>query len=59
MTRTDGLSDFIASAIPPSQPPPPMEATSTSTSGTCSRISSAHVPWPAMIASSSKAWMKT
>jgi len=48
ITFTDGFVSLIAAATPLSSPPPPTGTTTVPTSGTCSRISSAHVPCPAM-----------
>ena len=52
-TRMPGLSALAAAAMPPISPPPPIATTRVSSCGTASSISSATVPWPAMIASSS------
>ena len=57
-TRTEGAAPARAAATPDTRPPPPTGTSTTSTSGTCSRISSATVPWPAMMAGSSKGWTK-
>ena len=53
VTRMRGDSALAAVAMPPISPPPPTETTSASRSGTARSISSATVPWPAMMASSS------
>jgi len=41
----DGLSDFIATAIPEAKPPPLIAISTASTSGTCSSSSSPIVPF--------------
>ena len=56
ITRAFGRRAFTTVATPEIIPPPPMGTTSVATSGTCSRISSAMVPCPAITAGSSKAW---
>ena len=48
-----GLSARAATAMPAISPPPPTDTTSVSSSGSAASISSATVPWPAMMASSS------
>ena len=48
-----GLSALAAVAMPAIKPPPPTGTTMTSRSGWSANISSAMVPWPAMIFSSS------
>mmetsp|Transcript_3394 Transcript_3394/g.8086 ORF Transcript_3394/g.8086 Transcript_3394/m.8086 type:complete len:215 (+) Transcript_3394:420-1064(+) len=53
MIWTSGRSDLMASATPAIRPAPPTGTTTTSTSGTCSRISSPMEPAPATIAGSS------
>ena len=53
ITLTRGLLSLTAHATPEISPPPPMGATTASTSGTCCRISSPMVPCPAMTTSSS------
>ena len=50
-----GRACFTATAMPAMRPPPPTGTTSTSRSGRAASISSATVPWPAMIAGSSNA----
>ena len=56
ITRAPGQRSFTTVATPEIIPPPPMGTTSLVTSGTCSSISSAMVPCPAITAGSSKAW---
>ncbi len=53
MTPIAGLTAFATVAMPEISPPPPIGTTSVSIAGTSSSISSATVPWPAMISASS------
>ncbi len=55
MIRTPGFLALAAVATPEIIPPPPTGTTIVVTSGTCSRLSRAMVPWPAITARSSKA----
>ena len=54
-----GFSAFAATEMPAIRPPPPIAITSVSSDGSCSSISSPHVPCPATIASSSYGWTIT
>jgi len=56
-SRTRARASSIARAVPASSPPPPTGTTIASRSGRSSSISRATVPWPAITAGSSKAWM--
>src|SRR5690606_38170598 len=58
-TRTCGAVCANAAARPATRPPPPSGATTVRTSGTCSRISSAIVAWPATTSGWSNGWMNT
>ena len=58
ITRMRGFVSLTAQPTPAINPPPPIGAMMASTSGTCCRISSPIVPWPAITTSSSKGWMK-
>jgi hypothetical protein len=51
-TVMPGLMALAAVAMPAISPPPPTGTTSASSSGCCASISSAAVPWPAMMATS-------
>src|SRR5207302_1793817 len=53
MIRARGRLAATAVAMPAISPPPPTPTTNRSASGRSSRTSSAHVPWPAIIAASS------
>ena len=53
MISMPGLIALAATAMPEISPPPPIGTISTSRSGTAASISSATVPWPAMIRGSS------
>ena len=57
-TRTSGRRALITAAIPASNPPPPIAATTVDTPGRSSRISSPAVALPAMKASSSNGCTK-
>ena len=57
-TRMPGRRAVAATAMPAMSPPPPTGTTMRSTSGRSSRISTATVPWPAIIASSSNGCRK-
>ena len=58
MTLILGLTFLAATARPEMRPPPPIGATIASTSGSCSMISRAIVPWPAMTSGSLKGWFR-
>ncbi|MNW56829.1 hypothetical protein D3C74_345750 [compost metagenome] len=58
-TLTWGAASAMAAATPATSPPPPSGMTTVRTSGTCSRISSASVPWPATTSGWSNGWMNT
>ena len=53
MISMPGFSPLAAVATPAIRPPPPMATMSWSRSGCSASISSASVPWPAAICSSS------
>ncbi|MCY1384504.1 hypothetical protein D9M69_727670 [compost metagenome] len=53
MTSMPGRIALAAVAMPAISPPPPIATTRQSRSGCTRSISSATVPWPAMMASSS------
>ncbi len=52
MILIDGLIVLAAMAMPAIRPDPPIGTISTSSSGACSSISMAIVPWPARTCSS-------
>ena len=54
-----GLSALMTMETPAMRPPPPIDPTTISTSGSCSRISVPTVPCPAITKGSAKAWIKT
>ena len=54
-----GRSALAATAMPEIRPPPPTPVMIVRTSGHCSTISSATVPWPAITSGWSNGWMST